>query len=101
MLSQSAVAVEKIGTENEVVLFNLHFAEGWLGFMGQLAKGMLSFWDSKFYCLENQQRGKALMNSLRSAHPSRVTPFHLNQRASRICSEGSAWLTSLRAQNKS
>lgn len=41
MLSQSAVAVEKTGTENEVSLFNLHSAEGQLGFMGQLAKGCL------------------------------------------------------------
>lgn len=41
MLSQSAVAVEKTGTENEVILFNLHSAEGQLGFMGQLAKGCL------------------------------------------------------------
>lgn len=33
------MAVEKTGTENEVILFNLHSAEGQLGFMGQLAKG--------------------------------------------------------------
>lgn len=41
MLSQSAMADEKTGAENEVLLFNLHSAEGQLGFMGQLAKGWL------------------------------------------------------------
>lgn len=42
MLSQSAMAVEKTGTEKEVTLFNLlHSAAGQLGFMGQLAKGCL------------------------------------------------------------
>lgn len=35
------MAVEKTGTEKEVILFNLHSAEGQLGFMGQLAKGCL------------------------------------------------------------
>lgn len=33
------MTVEKTEMENEVILFNLHSAEGCLGFMGQLAKG--------------------------------------------------------------
>lgn len=39
--SQSAVAVERTGTENEGTLFNLQSAEGRLGFMRQLSKGCL------------------------------------------------------------
>lgn len=39
--SQSAVAVEKTATENEVILFNLQSAEGQLGFVRQLSKGYL------------------------------------------------------------
>lgn len=35
------MADEKTGTESEVILFNLHSAEGQLGFMGQLTKGCL------------------------------------------------------------
>lgn len=35
------MAVGKTGTENKVILFNLHPAEGQLGFKGQLKKGWL------------------------------------------------------------
>lgn len=70
MLSQSAMAVEKTGTENEVILFNVHSAEGQLCFMGQLAKGCLISVILSFTGFKNQQRGKALMESIRSAHPS-------------------------------
>jgi len=35
------MAVEKTGTENEVILFNIHPAEGQLGFRRQLKKGCL------------------------------------------------------------
>lgn len=64
------MAVEKTGTENEVIMFSVHSAEGQLCFMGQLAKGCLISVIVSFTGFKNQQRGKALMESIRSAHLS-------------------------------
>lgn len=48
--SQSAVAVEKTGTENEVILFSLQCAEV-SGFHETTFKGVFNFSDCKFYRL--------------------------------------------------
>lgn len=52
------MAVEKTGTEKEVILFNFHSAEGQLGVTGQLAKGCLISVMASFLALI--RRGKGL-----------------------------------------
>lgn len=62
------MAVGKSGTENKVILFNLHPAEGQLGFKGQLKKGWLISVIVSLLALKSAEReGLARINKVNTS----------------------------------